>query len=241
MKQRLYLLGYSVLIAHFFIALGRDDAFVGLFWNPFYYLDLFFVTLIVFLVSLVISIIWKKLDQRFPWHRNFRLRFAAQVVGGVVLPTALAGILVDVYMSLILDQDIRSTTYFYYEFPISIVVIVMINLMLGIQYLILHKQESISPPQPLFKNPVVVQSGNSKILIDPDLIFFVEKEGTLCFVYTKNQTKHIFTRTLEELSQQLQQEFFIRANRQSIIHRNNCLSFETERSGKLILSVLVPS
>src|SRR5690606_29707163 len=82
---------------------------------------------------------------------------------------------------------------------------------------------------------------NSKILIDPDLIFFVEKEGTLCFVYTKNQTKHIFTRTLEELSKQLQQEFFIRANRQSIIHRNNCLSYETERSGKLILSVLVPS
>src|SRR5690606_12312831 len=117
----------------------------------------------------------KMLDQKVPWDKNFRLRFAAQVIGGVVLPTALAGILVYAYMSLVLDQDIRSTTYFYYEFPISIVAIVMINLMLGIQYLILHKQETISSPQPLFKNPVVVQSGNSKLLIEPDLIFFVEK------------------------------------------------------------------
>lgn len=241
LKQRLYQLVYSVLLAHFFIALGRDDAFLGIFLNPFYYQDLIFVSLIVFPVCLLVSFMWKKLDQQFSWDKNFKLRLIAQVIGGVILPTILAGILVFAYMSLILDQDIRRTTYFYYELPVSVVVIIMLNLMLGIQYLIPHNKEVItSPRQPLLKNPVVVQSGKSKVLIDPDLVYFVEKEGPVCLVYTGNHSKHVFTRTLEELSNQLQQDFFIRANRQTIIHRKNCLSYETERSGKLILHVLVP-
>lgn len=69
-----YLLVFSAFLAHFFIALGRNDALWGIFWQPFYYVELMYVGFIVFLVSLLILWIWNKLDQRHPWQVNFRRR-----------------------------------------------------------------------------------------------------------------------------------------------------------------------
>ncbi len=240
LKQQGFLLGYSVLLAHFFIALGRDDAFWGLFWQSSYYQDLFFVTIIVFLVSLLIESIWKKLDQGFSWEVNFRKRFLLQVTAGVLLPTCFSALLVYGYMTLILKQDIGSTTYFYYEFPVSLVMILMLNLLLGVQYLSRTKIIEIQPSPVIPKIPVVVQSGNSKILLDPDDVFFIEKEGPICFVYNQDQVKYISPQSLDQLSGQLQPDVFFRTNRQTIAHRNNCLSFRTERSGKLILALRCP-
>ncbi|HLW21393.1 MAG TPA: hypothetical protein VKX33_13770, partial [Cyclobacteriaceae bacterium] len=127
-EQRTTLLFYSLLVAHFFIALGRDDAFGDLFWQPAYYQDLFFVSVIVFAVSLFILLIWRKLDQAVPWQQKFKKRLLYQSLGGIFLPTLLSALLVYGYMQLILNQPILSTSYLYYELPTSIIIILMINL-----------------------------------------------------------------------------------------------------------------
>ena len=202
LKQHISLLGYSLLLAHFFIALGRDDAFWGLFWQASYYQDLFFVSIIVFMVSLLIRSIWRKLDQGYSWQENFRKRFTLQVAAGVLLPTFISALLVYSYMALILKQDIANTTYFYYELPVSLVVILMLNLILGVQYLSRTKIIEIPPSPTIRKSPVVVQSGNSKILLDPEHVFFVAKEGPICFVYTDDQIKYIAPHSLDQLSRQ---------------------------------------
>ena len=240
-EQRTTLLFYSLLVAHFFIALGRDDAFGDLFWQPAYYQDLFFVSVIVFAVSLFILLIWRKLDQAVPWQQKFKKRLLYQSLGGIFLPTLLSALLVYGYMQLILNQPILSTSYLYYELPTSIIIILMINLLLGIHFLIHNKKEIPNPLPAVKESPVVVQSGNSQLLLEPDNIFFVEKEGAICFVYTDSQNKYIYPNSLDQLSQQLQQAFFFRTNRQTITHRKNCLGFETERSGKLILSLHLPA
>lgn len=240
-KQRTTLLVYSLVVAHFFIALGRDDAFGELFWQAAYYQDLFFVSLIVFVSCLFILFVWKKLDEVFSWQEDFKRRLISQLLGGILLPTLISALMVYAYMRLILYQDIFSTSYFYYELPISMIVILVINLLLGIQHLIYVKGNIPSPTPSVDNTPVVVQSGNSQIMLDPATIFFVEKEGSICFVYTGNHTKYIFPHALDQLAQQLQQTFFFRTNRQTITHRNNCLGFETERSGKLILSLHHPT
>ena len=234
------LFGYSLLLAHFFIALGRDDAFWGLFWQAAYYQDLFFVAIIVFIVSVLIHSVWAKLNQRCPWQQNLRKRLILQIFAGVLLPALLSILFVYLYMHLVLNQDIKSTSYFYYELPVSLLIILMINLVLGLQYAIGHQKKTAEPVPSAGKNPVMVQSGNIKILLDPEHVSFVEKEASLCFVYTQNKTKYIYPNSLDQLSQQLQQDFFFRTNRQTIIHRSNCLSFETERSGKLILTLHHP-
>lgn len=191
-------------------------------------------------MSLLIYWIWNRLDLWFFWNHEFRKRLLLQILGGVILPAICSIILVYAYMSLILKQNIFTTTYFYYELPVSVVIIVMLNLVLGIHYLTHSKPMAIPLPHPMSPKPLVVQSGNSKVLLNPDKVFFVEKVGPVCLVYTEDQSKYIFTHTLDEFSKQLQQDHFFRANRQAILHKNNCKSFITERSGKLVLTVLYP-
>lgn len=236
-----YLFVFSALLAHFFIAIGRNDALWGIFWQSFYYVELMYVGFIVFLISLLILWIWNKLDQWHPWQENFRKRILWQILAGVILPALCSIFMVHAYMSLILDQDIFQTSYFFYELPVSVVVIFMINLVLGIHFLTQSIPSatthitSLSDPKPVW-----VQSGKSKILLDPDTICFVEKVGPVCMVYTDDKSRHVFPFALEELSKQILEENFFRANRQSILHRDNCKSFVTERSGKLILTMHLP-
>lgn len=240
-KQKTTLLVYSLIVAHFFIALGRDDAFSELFSQPAYYQDLFYVSLIVFTISLFILFVWRKLDPFLSWQDNFEKRVVAQFLGGILLPTLLSAILVYGYMEFILHQNILSTSYFYYELPISGLVILVINLLLGINYLVRHREHIPGPVPIVRKYPITLQSGNSQILLDPERILFVEKEGAVCFVYTKEPRKYLFNDSLDLLSQQLGSMDFFRTNRQTITHRSNCLSFVTERSGKLILTLHCPS
>ena len=240
-KQKATLLVYSLVVAHFFIALGRDDAFGELFWQKAYYQDLLFVSLIVFAISLIVLFIWKKLDPLLSWQDNFEKRVVAQFLGGILLPTLLSAILVYGYMEFILHQNIFSTSYFYYEFPISGVVILVINLLLGIHYLVYSKKEIPGPAPTVKKSLITLQSGHTHVLLDPDQILLAEKEAALCLVYTTSKNRYIFPHSLDLLSQQLQPNDFFRTNRQTITHRNNCHAFETERSGKLILTLHYPS
>lgn len=237
-KQKIALLIYSLLIAHFFIALGRDDAFWGLFLMPEYYQDLIFVSLIVFVVSQLILVIWKKLDQRYPWQLNFRKRIIYQLLAGVMLPSFLSFLLVYGYMAFVLSQNITRTSYFYYELPVSIVIILMINLMLALQYALGRKEPiPVPPPDP---KPLMVQAGNAQLLLDPEQILLAEKEDAVCLIYTKSKNRYIFPHSLDLLSQQFHPASFFRTNRQTITHRHNCHAFETERSGKLILTLHYP-
>jgi hypothetical protein len=240
-KQKATLLVYSLAVAHFFIALGRDDAFGELFWQKAYYQDLFFVSLIVFTVSLFILFVWKKLDPFLSWQDHFEKRLLTQFLGGILMPTLFSAVLVYGYMEFILQQNILSTSYFYYELPISGLVILVINLLLGIHHLIYNKKEISGPAPTVRKYPLTLQSGNTQILLDPDQILLAEKEDAVCLVYTTSKNRYIFPHSLDLLSQQLQPSDFFRTNRQTITHRNNCHAFETERSGKLVLTLHYPS
>lgn len=237
-KQEILLLGCSLVLAHFFIALGRDDALWGLFFESTYYVDLIFVTPIVFLVCQIILVIWKRLDIQYPWQLDFKRRLAYQVVAGIFMPTALSFLLVYAYMSWILQQDITATTYFYYELPVSVVIILMINLVLGLQRSLQQQQSKTPPPQ---QRSFVVQSGIAQVLLDPEQVVLVEKDESLCFVYTSDKKRYVFSGSLDLLSQQLPSQRFFRTNRQTITHRSNCHSFTSERSGKLVLVLHYPS
>src|SRR5690606_15768743 len=87
----------------------------------------------------------------------------------------------------------------------------------------------------------VVQSGIAQVLLDPEQVVLVEKDESLCFVYTSDKKRYVFSGSLDLLSQQLPSQRFFRTNRQTITHRSNCHSFTSERSGKLVLVLHYPS
>ena len=190
---------------------------------------------------MIVLSIWKKLDILLSWQDNFKKRLVAQFLGGILLPTILSALLVYGYMEFVLHQNILSTSYFYYELPISVVVILVINLLLGIHYLVYSKKEILGPAPTIRNYPITLQSGNAQLLLDPEQILLAEKEDAVCLVYTTSKNRYIFPHSLDLLSRQLQPTDFFRTNRQTITHRNNCYAFETERSGKLVLTLHYPS
>src|SRR5690606_23702472 len=166
-KQRTTLLVYSLVVAHFFIALGRDDAFGELFWQAAYYQDLFFVSLSVFVSCLFILFVWKKLDQVFSWQEDFKRRLISQLLGGILLRPLISASMVSAYLLLISYRDIVSTSFFYYELTIAMIINLVVNLLLRIQHLISVKGNIPSTTPSVDNTPVVVQSGKSQIMLDP--------------------------------------------------------------------------
>src|SRR5690606_26014783 len=115
-----------------------------------------------------------------------------------MLPTFLSFLLVYGYMAFVLSQDITRTTYFYYELPVSIVIILMINLLLALQKALGRKEPTpVPPPDP---KPLMVQSGHAQLLLDPEQILLAEKEDAVCLIYVQSKNRYIFPHSLDQLS-----------------------------------------
>jgi hypothetical protein len=232
---------FSVLTGFFFVAIGREMSLWTLFGRWEFYLDFFCVVIIVFIVTLLMARINGFLENKYPWASDFKRRIGFQFLLNVLGVTAISFLLVYSYMEFILKQDIFLTTYFDYEMPISIVVILVINLLFVIQYFVEKEKPSdtknqlVVVPQKIFG-----YSGKSKIGVEPCDIIYIEKDGAISFLYLEKGEKLVHYGTLEELERKLVSKNFFRSNRQTIVQRSNCLGFETERSGQVNLTLKLP-
>jgi hypothetical protein len=231
-KQFLFIAIASILLGHFFVSIGRPETIFDLLGESWYYFDLFFVSAICFCVVVYIATVHYSLDRKIPVREFFRKRLFWQSLLGVIAPIALTFALTFVYMEFILDQRIGATTFFIYEFPISIVVILAINLVFVILTLL--------KPVQIAKTTLLVTQGGKSLPITLTDIAAVSKEGDYTIVYTFDQQQFASKETLEELEKSLAPPTFFRANRQWIVRKTICGSYETERSGKLILTLKDP-
>lgn len=230
LRQFSFIFGASILLAHFFISLGRSETIVDLLGQSWYYSDLFFVSLIVFVITAFIATVHYSLEVRFPMKGDVSNRFLMQGLIGVLVPALFSFVFTLVYMKFILAQDIFETSFFLYEFPISVVVILAINLVFVILSLLPKASRSV----------VMVSKGDQKIAVQITVIAGISKEGTYTLISTFDNNQYVTTETLEELMATLPVVDFFRANRQWIVHRSICGSYSTERSGKLELNLKAP-
>jgi DNA-binding LytR/AlgR family response regulator len=235
----------SAILGHFFISLGRTESLFQLFDQSWYWLDLLFVGLITFVEILYIAIAHYTLDVRSPLSVNLPLRFAIQAMLGVVVPAALAFILTYIYMEFVLDQDLWSTTFIVYEYPISLVVILTINLVFIVVSLLKTRLndnavEAGAQSSKEIRSVLMLTQGDRAISVSVSDIASVSKEGDYAIITTFNQQQYVSSETLEDLIKGLPPDLFFRANRQWIIHRLSCGHFTTERSGKIELLLKEP-
>lgn len=221
----------SILLGHFFITIGRDETIVDFLSQSWYYSDLFFVSIISFCIVTYVAVIHYSLDAKIPVRTNFVRRVALQSVLGVAAPSVLALALTFIYMEFILKQNISETTFFIYEFPISIVVIFTINLLFMISTLISFKES---------RTTLLVTQAGRRIPLQIAAVAGIAKEGDYVLIHTFDQQQYVSSETLEELETSLPPNTFFRANRQWIVHRTTCGSFNTERSGKVNLTLKEP-
>lgn len=234
------LLFISLSISAFFVLIGRDSWDWGIFLNKLFYFDLACVTIIVFI--LLSFLIWqnKILNQKFSWFGDFWKRLINQFFFGVITPVFLSVLLVFLYMEFVLDYNIIETSYFSYELPISAVFFVLFNLVFGIMYL-LKERKKVPNAIPINRvEPILGQKGKNKILIEQQKIQLVEKIGVVNIIFCNPLGQFLYPNTLEEIEGLLDSQLFFRANRQAIVNRENCKSYRSERSGKVILELKCP-
>lgn len=235
-KQLLVLVPCALALGHFFVSLGRTETFTDLITLQWYYLDLAFVSAISFIILFYCVTVHNSLDTRLPLRDVPAKRLLWQAGFGVLIPAFISFLLTFAYMSFVLNQDIRSGSFFVYEFPISIVIIFMINLVLIVLSLWLL-------PQPIksvvFPTTILASQGNRTIPLPIRSIATFSKEGDHYLITTFDLQQYVSPHHLEELELMVAPNDFFRANRQVLIHRAACGHFTTDRSGKLTLHLSI--
>jgi len=231
-KQFALLIPAALLLGFFFIMLGQPDSLSVLFTTRWFYFDFLFVSIISFIVLFYITTAHNTLDNRFPLRDSILQRLLWQAVWGLVFPVMLSFGLTFAYMHFVLHQDIRTTLFFVYEFPISIVVILCINLVLIVASLwFVPKQES----EVLLPSTILASQGNRTVPLPIRSIAIFSKEGDYYLITTFDSQQYISPHHLDELELMVSSRDFFRANRQTLIHRDACGHFTTDRSGKITL------
>lgn len=246
----------SLLLAQLLIGLNNDP-FLELIFQPGYYIDLLGVSASVLLVWMAIRSITIRLDRRFPWELRFLQRLLYQLLFGVGGVALLGLALAMGHFTFVIRQDIREGTFFIYEYPISILIILLINAFYFAYYQMVlnrvnrleiarlrHRLE-IQPTQVGEQktddeenwNPrtIIVSEGAHQIPISLENIRLAIKKGERVALFIENNASYLINQSLDDLEDRLPEELFFRANRQAIVHFKACKSFQNIENGKLKL------
>lgn len=247
----------SLLIAQFLIGLN-NDGFLELIFQPGYYLDLLGVSIIVFFVWYVIRAITIRLDLRIPWETRFSQRLLYQFLFGIGGMALLSLTLAMLHFTFVIRQDIREGTFFVYEYPIGIIITVLLNVYYFAYYqYVLNRmnrleiarlknrlenfrktvgsQQSDEEIPELNPRTIIVSAGAHQIPLVIENIRLALKSGERVGLFTVDGNDYLVNQTLEELETLLPEASFFRANRQAIIHFKACKFFQSIENGKLKL------
>jgi hypothetical protein len=228
----------ALVLAHFFITLGTDTPSLERFTDIGYYRELLFISLIAGAVLTIIVLQHNYLQRKRPLREGFWTRIALQTVTGVAVPGGCTFLLTWMYISQVLGLDITKTTFFIYEFPVSLVVNGVVNLFLLLDAIRIEHATPAKQAQPV--STLIVSKGQRQVPIPLAEVACIFKEGDFCFLVTTTNEQYSLSQTLDQLESMLNAQLFFRANRQTIVSRAACDHFLADRSGKLTLFVKQP-
>lgn len=251
----------SLLLAQLLIGLNNRP-WVELLFFPSYYVDLLGVSASVFVVWYAIRTITIRLDRKFPWEVRFSQRLVYQLIFGVGLMALLGLILAILHFAFIIQEDIRQGSFFAYEYPVSILLIILMNAYYFAYYqMVLNRANRLEiarlrhrlEMQPIQLgeqktddeenwNPrtIIVSEGAHQIPILLENIRLAVKKGERVALFIENNASYLINQSLDELETRLPEELFFRANRQAIVHFKACKSFQNIENGKLKLLLNLP-
>lgn len=242
----------SGLLGYFFVTIGQDQGLFALWSRPDYARDIVGASLMTGAVWGVVRAATVWLDHRYDWFAQPARRFAGQFMLGFAGPVVLSAGLAALYFRFVVGQPIAESSYPVYEFPISVLVIGLFNLLYFSLYL--YRKATTPPPLPAQPEPesvehpqsppitatrktLIVNSGlrNVPVFID-DVAYIYIDEATI-FLHTFSGSKYVVSNSLDELSRDLPNDVFFRVNRQFIIHRRACSSYLNDTYGKVKVEV----
>ncbi len=235
-KKLIVKIGTSLVISHFIIVVGRDD-WLSVFLDYHYYIDLIITFFSVFIVFEYIDRITMFLDHKFGWRQNFVLRATWQLGLAVIIPSLFAVLLTYLQFEFIYDQNLFGSGYFATEFPASVLLIIIINLVYVISYIIKNPEGNVG--RNYADSTVLGKKGTKNIPIKLKDIAFLKLRNDILFLTTFEGDEIILSENLDHYQKKLPEMDFFRTNRQSIINRHACKSFAAIENGKVEV-LLIP-
>jgi hypothetical protein len=235
----------SLFCAHFIEAFGREESFFQLLPRRSYQLALLSGFVIAYLLWEMISRISAWLDLHYDWFSKPVARIFLQAIFGVILTAILLYVLTLLQMRIFFNQDIEQVSYLLYEFPLSCVLILLINVSYFTWYL--YHRAAPAPVQPLAAAPasvpapkpavILVNKGARNLPMPVEEVAYAYKNGDYTFLKLFDGDHFLVSYSLDDLEAMLEETNFFRANRQMIVQRKAVLSFSPQEFGKLSLQL----
>lgn len=85
----------------------------------------------------------------------------------------------------------------------------------------------------LYRKRFLVKKYKGHASLNVEDIDFIFSENKITYLFTKEHTKHVVDQTLEDISEELNPDFFFRVNRQYILSVDSILTLNNNINGKL--------
>lgn len=230
-KSRWYHGLASVVVAHFFIALGREDFGWSYLHTWPYWLDLPGIAWVSWSSWFVLAW-WTSLLQPVAGHwRNQKY----QLLGSYLAVFCWFLLQLSAVLWFSWGQKLWEGSFLFNEGPVAALLLALL--------FVYQVRKNPKPIGTLEVAPPVVpimlegRMGTEVVLVDPSEVWYVELVGEQCVACLADQRKLRLTAGMASLEAQLSPAMFFRANRQLLVHRQACGAYKTERSGRLQLNI----
>lgn len=245
-NDRLFRIMGSLVAAHFITVFGDEASLFEILLSPYYYLALVCGTGIAYIVITTVRYVTILLDRKFDWMQQTLVRILMQVLMGWAIPSIVAFLLAAIYFASF-GHNILHTLYIRIDFPVIVLLILVINLYYFCYYLVQHRQEQIQDKPEL--NPEA-KSGKTIIIIHTPTKSIPIKLENICYVYILQgstfirtfdmaalQDSYLVNETLKEMEEMLDPRMFFRTNRQMIVQITAIVSFRQGKNQTLELTL----
>ena len=230
----------AIVAAHFIVVFGEELTLAELLLHYEYYVAVAGSFGIAFSLISLVYIATRKLDAYYDWKKRPVSRVAMQLIFGVIIPSLAAYLLAALYFSF-LGVNILDRPYLRYDFPVIMVLLLMLNFYYLCYYLFLQvkmaetSNVSFTDTGQQFKNSFLIQEGTKNKSLNTEHIGAFYREGMYNFILDFSGKSHLINQTLDDIQNVTDPEQFFRANRQVIINYHSCDNYELLEYGKLRL------
>lgn len=238
-KDKWILLIIYPMIGVSFVLVGNDNTFKELLQIPSYYTDNLLSLTLLYIVGFYIRWISGRFENRFDWVSQFKPRITHQLIWGLVIPAAFIVFAEMLYLAQ-LDIPLSDSSIFYLELPLTIVILVLINLTYIFLY---YRQYSLTLKTQLFEHEkayeftkdkyFLAKQGNQNIQVPYRSIAYFILKNKLTFLVTTDNHHLLFDKSMKEVLEMLPKHEFYRLNRQLIAKRSSILKCSPTKTRRL--------
>ena len=260
-KKLFWVVIIAILISQFFIFFATPPSEIIKDLKS-YLSDSIFFFFFCILVIYYFKQIHKKYLNTINFEKEFQKRIFYQIVLGLILPIFFIYFSVYFYIKKFTSFLWKDITFNYVEFPVSIIVLLILNIYFVGYYFFNENKKNIltlialeselfqiqslqsnvitaenSKVNKVKTSIIIVSSGKKNIPIQTAEIAYIFKSEEFTYLQTFDNNQYMMSYSLEELMSLLEEKDFFRANRQIIISIKSMLSFSNEENGKISLEL----